>query len=100
MQNGILNVSAKDRVGKENKITITNDKGRLSKDEIDQMVKDAEKFKEEDEKVKRGVESKNGLENYVFQLKNSLNDEKVKDKFSDEDRETLEKEKVKKLWNG
>ena len=53
--NGILNVSAKDKSsGKENKITITNDKGRLSKDEIDQMVKDAEKFKEEDEKVKRG----------------------------------------------
>ena len=90
--NGILNVSAKDKSsGKENKITITNDKGRLSKDEIDQMVKDAEKFKEEDEKVKKRVESKNGLENYVFQLKNSLNDEKVKDKFSDEDRETLEK---------
>ena len=90
--NGILNVSAKDKSsGKETKITITNDKGRLSKDEIEQMVKDAEKFKEEDEENRKRIESKNSLENYAFQLKNTINDEKVRDKFSDEDREALEK---------
>ena len=90
--NGILNVTAKDKSsGKENKITITNDKGRLSKDEIEQMVRDAEKFKEEDEENRKKIESKNSLENYAFQLKNTLNDEKLKDKFSDSDREALEK---------
>jgi len=65
--NGILNVSAQDKgTGKSNKITITNDKGRLSKDEIEQMVADAEKYKEEDELVKKRIEAKNGLENYCF----------------------------------
>ena len=90
--NGILNVTAKDKSsGKESKITITNDKGRLSKDEIEQMVRDAEKFKAEDEENRKKIESKNSLENYAYQLKNTLNDEKVRDKFSEEDREALEK---------
>ena len=90
--NGILNVTAKDKSsGKENKITITNDKGRLSKDDIEQMVRDAEKFKEEDEANRKKIESKNSLENYAFQLKNTLNDEKIRDKFSESDREALEK---------
>ena len=88
--NGILNVTAKDKSsGKESKITITNDKGRLSKDEIEQMVQDAEKFKAEDEENRKKIESKNSLENYAYQLKNTLNDEKVRDKFSEEDREAL-----------
>ncbi len=89
--NGILNVTAKDKQsGKENKITITNDKGRLSKDDIDKMVKDAEKFKDEDEENKKRIESRNSLENYVFQVKNSVNDDKTRDKFTEEDRTTIE----------
>ena len=65
--NGILNVSACDKgTGKQNKITITNDKGRLSKDEIESMVADAEKYKAEDELVAKKIESKNGFENYCF----------------------------------
>ena len=65
--NGILNVSAVDKgTGKQNKITITNDKGRLSKDEIEKMLADAEKFKEEDEAMAKKVQAKNGFENYCF----------------------------------
>jgi len=65
--NGILNVSALDKAsGKQNKITITNDKGRLSKEEIEKMVQDAEKFKAEDEAMKSKIEAKNGFENYCF----------------------------------
>jgi len=65
--NGILNVSAQDKgTGKSQKITITNDKGRLSKEDIEKMVNDAEKFKAEDELVKAKVEAKNGFENYCF----------------------------------
>merc|ERR1712151_94612 len=68
--NGILNVSAADKsTGKENKITITNDKGRLSKEEIEKMVNDAEKYKDEDTKQKARIDSKNGLESYSFQMK-------------------------------
>merc|ERR1712212_750886 len=67
--NGILNVSAVDKsTGKENKITITNDKGRLSKEEIERMVNDAEKYKEEDEKQRDKIQAKNGLESYAFSL--------------------------------
>lgn len=71
--NGILNVSAVEKgTGKTNKITITNDKGRLSKDDIEQMVKEAEKYREEDEKAKKRVEAKNSLENTVYSTRNSL----------------------------
>ena len=74
--NGIMNVSAADKAtGKVNKITITNDKGRLSKEDIDQMVNDAEKFKAEDDAMKDKVDAKNGLESYCFQIKNTLNEE-------------------------
>ena len=74
--NGILNVSAEDKTTKKkNKITITNDKGRLSKEEIDRMVAEAEKFKAEDDKMKEKVEAKNGLENLCYQMKNTLNEE-------------------------
>merc|ERR1711892_487972 len=84
--NGILNVSACDKSsGKQNKITITNDKGRLSKDEIERMVNDAEKFKAEDEKQKERIAAKNGLESYCFNMKTTIEDEKVKDKISDDD---------------
>merc|ERR1712110_912957 len=89
--NGILNVHAEEKgTGKSEKITITNDKGRLSKEEIDKMVSDAERFKDEDEKVKKKIESKNGLENYCFQMKNQLDDEKMKDKFTDDDKKVIE----------
>jgi len=89
--NGILNVSAVDKgTGKQNKITITNDKGRLSKEEIEKMVSDAEKFKAEDEAVKAKIEAKNGLENYCFQMKNTLNDEKLQSAFTDDDKKVIE----------
>jgi heat shock 70kDa protein 1/2/6/8 len=88
--NGIMNVSAVDKAtGKENKITITNDKGRLSKDDIERMVNEAERFKDEDEKRRKFVESKNALENYCYSIKNTLEDAKVKDKFTEEDKTTI-----------
>merc|ERR1712025_892558 len=71
--NGILNVSAQDKsTGKSNQITITNDKGRLSKEEIERMVNDAEKFKAEDDKQKERVSAKNGLESYCFNMKTTI----------------------------
>lgn len=86
-----MNVSAADKgTGKINKITITNDKGRLSKEDIERMVNEAEKFKGEDEKIKKRIESKNALENYCFSMKNTLNDEKLKDKFTEEDKKVIE----------
>jgi len=88
--NGILNVSAADKsTGKQNKITITNDKGRLSKEEIERMVNDAEKFKNEDEKQKERIGAKNGLESYCFNMKTTLDDEKIKDKISEDDRKAI-----------
>merc|ERR1712224_952146 len=89
--NGILNVSAQDKAtGKQNKVTITNDSGRLSREEIEKMVQDAEKFKAEDEAMKNKVEAKNGFENYLYQMKNTLNDEKLKEAFTDEDKTTIQ----------
>lgn len=88
--NGILNVTAVDKsTGRENKITITNDKGRLSKEEIEKMVRDAEKYKEEDEKQRDRLQAKNGLESYAFNMKSTLEDEKLKDKISQEDRDKV-----------
>ncbi|KAJ8560795.1 hypothetical protein K7X08_022655 [Anisodus acutangulus] len=90
--NGILNVMAEDKTaGVKNKITITNDKGRLSKDEIERMVRDAERYKEEDEVVKKKVEAKNGLENYAYNMRNTIKDEKIASKLSAEDKERIEK---------
>merc|ERR1712115_25190 len=84
--NGILNVSALEKgSGKAEKITITNDKGRLSKEEIERMVNDAEKFKADDEKQKERISAKNGLESYCFNMKTTIEDEKVKDKISEDD---------------
>ena len=78
--NGILQVSAVEKSsGKEEKITITNDKNRLSKEDVDRMVQDAEKYKEEDDKVAARVEAKNKLENYCYQMKSTVvDDEKMK----------------------
>jgi L1 cell adhesion molecule like protein len=89
--NGILNVSAKDSsTGKEQSITITNEKGRLSQSEIDRMVEEAEKYKAEDEANKEKIDAKNGLENYCFQMRNSLEDSNLKDKFEPADKEAIE----------
>jgi L1 cell adhesion molecule like protein len=89
--NGILNVSAEDKsTGRKNKITITNDKGRLNKDDIEQMIRDAEKYKAEDEAHEKKVRSKNSLESYAYSMRNTINDEKFKGKISDEDKSTLE----------
>jgi L1 cell adhesion molecule like protein len=88
--NGILNVTACEKsTGKSEKITVTNEKGRLTKDDVEKMVADAEKYKEEDEKAKARIEAKNSLETFTFQVKQSLEDEKLKDKFSEEEKETL-----------
>merc|ERR1711966_650818 len=95
--NGILNVSACDKsTGKINKITITNDKGRLSKEDIERMVEEAEKYKQEDEVTRQKIEAKNSLENYAYNIKNTIKDEKIKDKISEEERKMLE-EKVKEV---
>jgi len=89
--NGIMNVSASEKAtGKVSKITITNEKGRLSKEEIEKMVNEAEKYKGEDEVMKKRIESKNSFENYCFQMKNTLNDEKLKEKFTDDDKKVIE----------
>merc|ERR1712167_388 len=71
--------------------TITNEKGRLSQAEIDRMVSEAEKFKAEDEANKGKVEAKNGLENYCFTMRNTLQEDKLKDKFEAGDKEAIEK---------
>jgi len=88
--NGILNVSAADKAaGKSEKITITNDKGRLSNEEIEKMVSDAEKFKAEDDQQKERIAAKNGLESYCFNMKSTVEDDKFKDKISESDRKTI-----------
>lgn len=94
--NGILNVSASEKsTGKSNKITITNDKGRLTKEDIERMVEEAEKYKVEDEEIRAKIESKGGLENYIYQVTTSLTDE-LKGKMEEEDLKNLE-EKVKEV---
>ena len=92
---GIMHVKAMDKgSGKQNKIQIKNDKGRLSKEEVERLIQEAEKFKKEDELKKKNVEAKNGLEQYVYQIKSTVTDEKLKDKIPEED-----KKKVEELCN-
>ena len=94
--NGILNVSASEKsTGKSNKIAITNDKGRLSAEEIERMVEEAEKFKDADLKVQEAVNIKSELENYMYQVKKTVTEE-MKEKTTDEDKTTIEA-KVKEL---
>jgi L1 cell adhesion molecule like protein len=89
--NGILNVQAAEKsTGKSNKITITNDKGRLSKEDIEKMIEEAEKFKEIDLKNKENVEAKQKLESQLFQIKNEINIT-YKDKLSEETKSSIEK---------
>ena len=95
--NGILNVNAVEKSsGKSEKITVKNEKGRLSAEEIQKMVDEAEQFKEDDNKQREKVEARNGLDNYIFSVKQSLNDEKLKDKFTDEDKTSVEN-KIKEV---
>jgi len=90
-ENSILTVSANDKgTGKKETITITNDKGRLTKEEIDQMIKDSEKFAEEDKAVKEKIDARNQFENYIYQMKNSVEDkEKLADKIDEEDKSKI-----------
>jgi len=88
--NGILNVSAVDKSsGKKENITITNDKGRLSADEIEKMLADAEKYKAEDDHQKEKISAKNGLESYCFNMKSTVEDGKFKDKIEEADRKNI-----------
>merc|ERR1712045_534580 len=101
--NGILQVSAEDKgTGNKEKITITNDQNRLTPEDIEQMIKDAETFASEDAELKLRVESRNELEAYAYSLKNQINDkEKLGAKISDEDKEKIEEavnEKISKLY--
>jgi len=91
--NGILQVSAEDKAtGNAEKITITAEKGRLSQDEIERMVREAEEFAEEDKLVKEKVDARNALEGYCYNLKNQLEDEEkgLAGKLSEEDQEAIE----------
>ncbi|XP_068224636.1 endoplasmic reticulum chaperone BiP-like [Palaemon carinicauda] len=102
--NGILQVSAEDKgTGKKEKITITNDQNRLSKEDIDKMIKDAEIFADEDKKLKERVESRNELESFAYSLKNQIKDqEKLGAKLSEEEKTTIEdaiEDKIKWLEN-
>lgn len=91
--NGIMNVSALEKgTGKTNKIVITNDKGRLSKEEIERMLAEAEKYKDEDEAEANRVSAKNGLESYAYSLRNTLSDPKVDEKLEGDDKEKLNTE--------
>jgi heat shock 70kDa protein 1/2/6/8 len=88
--NGILQVSALDKTtGKSNKITINNDKGRLSPEQIDKMVKDSEKFKGDDEAQKQRVEAKNQLENYAYAIRSSIKEEAIAAKLSEEEKKKM-----------
>jgi len=90
--NGVLNVSAEDKgaSGKKANITITNDKGRLSKDDIERMVREAEQFADEDKVAKERIDAKNGLESYCYSMKNTINEEKFKTAIDEEERKTIE----------
>jgi len=100
--NGILQVSAEDKgTGNKEKITITNDQNRLTPEDIEKMINDAEKFADEDAKLKGKVEARNELESYAYSLKNQIGDkEKLGGKLSDEEKEKIEEvvnEKIKWL---
>ncbi len=86
-----MSVSATEKgTGKTESITITNDKGRLTKEEIERMVADAEKFAESDKLLKEKIDAKHQLENYIYQMRNTIEDkEKLATKLSDEDKNTI-----------
>merc|ERR1712005_80995 len=90
--NGVLNVTAEDKSasGKKANITITNDKGRLSKDDIERMVREAEQFADEDAQAKERIDAKNGLESYCYSMKNTIGEEKFKEAVSEDDKKAIE----------
>lgn len=89
--NGILNVTAEDKATKKNShITITNDKGRLSQEQIDKMCADAEKFKADDDKQRQRIEAKNQLEGFAYSIRNTLKDEKVAGALAEDDKKKVE----------
>jgi len=91
--NGILQVAAEDKgTGKAEKITITAEKGRLSEEEIERMVQEAEQYAEEDRKVKERIDARNGLESYLYNLKNTLEDDEkgLAENLSAEDKKELQ----------
>jgi len=89
--NGILSVSAAEKsTGKSNKITIANEKGRLSKEDIDRMIAEAEKYKDEDEKRRKVVDAKNQLESYIVNWNSTLSEDKFKAAISEEDLKTVQ----------
>ena len=91
--NGIMTVAATDKsTGKAENITITNDKGRLSQEDIDRMVNEAEEYKEEDQRNRARIDAKNSMEGYIFSTRNTMNEEKVKTTLSEEDLETINTE--------
>ncbi|KAJ8358574.1 hypothetical protein SKAU_G00150990 [Synaphobranchus kaupii] len=88
--NSILNVSAVDKsTGKENKITITNDKGRLSKEDIERMLQEADEYKAEDDLQREKIATKNSLESYAFNMKTSVQDDHIKGKISEDDQKKV-----------
>ena len=90
--NGIMNIEAHDKgSGKKEQITITNDKGRLSSDDIERMVKEAEEFKDEDQKIKDKIEAKNKLEAFIFNLKTITDNEMMKEKLTEDENEKIQK---------
>lgn len=95
--NGILNISAIEKsTGKSEKITIRNDKGRLSEEDIQKAIDEAEKFKEDDELLMKKIEAKNTLENLIYTTKNSLSNEDIKSKINDDDKKELD-DKIKEF---
>uniref|UniRef100_A0A3Q3EY13 Heat shock protein 5 n=1 Tax=Labrus bergylta TaxID=56723 RepID=A0A3Q3EY13_9LABR len=97
--NGILRVTAEDKgTGNKNKITITNDQNRLTPEDIERMVNDAERFADDDKKLKERIDARNELESYAYSLKNQIGDkEKLGGKLSDEDKEIIEKAVEEKI---
>ncbi len=95
--NGILTVTAQDKgTGKASNITISNEKGRLSQEEVDRLIKEAEKHKEADEQRKNQIEAKNNFEQYIYQIQSMIKDERIKDKVTDAER-TMINEKCDEL---
>ena len=90
-ENSILTVSATEKgTGKTESISIINDKGRLTKEEIEQMIADAEKFADEDKLIKERVDAKHQLDNYIHQMRNTIEDkDKLADKIDEDDKQTI-----------
>ena len=90
-ENSILSVTAHEKgTGKSESITVTNDKGRLSKEEIEAMIRDAEKFADQDKALKEKIDAKNSLENYIYTMRNTIEDkEKLADKIESDDKEKI-----------